>query len=97
MEVEKTVGETEVPRDVQKDIDSAAKRQENRWREREAKKEAERRVKSIGGPLKAEKATTRRSNTFKGICEMCGREAAVIVTDEGDFCGDCMGKMPWLK
>lgn len=89
--------EREVPRDVQKDMDSAAKRQENRYREQEAKREAEKRNKSVGGSVKPEKTAIRRSNTAMGICEMCGVEGAVIATDEGDFCGNCMSKMPWLK
>ena len=89
--------EQEVPKDVQKDIDSAAKREENRWRELAEKREREKRDKPIGGQIKPEKVAVKRSNTMIGICEMCGHEGGIIMTDEGDFCGTCMGKMPWLK
>jgi len=33
----------------------------------------------------------------EGKCECCGQYGTIFLTDDGDFCGDCLSKMSWLK
>lgn len=32
----------------------------------------------------------------EGVCEGCGAEGKVLLTDDGDFCQTCLAKMSWL-
>lgn len=94
------VREEIVPRDVQREIDSAERRKESRWREREKKRGAEEKSKAKPvGLVKPEKhGEAKRGARLKGECEMCGREGPVLQIDEGDYCDDCVGKVSsWLR
>lgn len=54
----------------------------------------ETRIRQVGTDKKKFRLNTR--NGQDGICDCCKENTFVFLTDDGDFCESCIGKMSWL-